>query len=213
AEQKIRVNSNAIHNYDSNFDQTIVGIENRITQAEQNIKVNSTAVHQYGSDLTQHVQANQNTTVSGNKTSEVKLWENKTIWGGKNTLVVGLDASEAVVKTTIAPLNLGLYGATVNTFVTKLDMGSNEHKLIGKDLTITGFETKIGFMKNDFIGVSKKVGGFAQKMVGTTQEVVGLIRKTKGVETEQAALKQETVAVKNSVGGLDNSAKGLTNKV
>ncbi len=214
AEQNIKVNSDAIHNYDTNFDQTIGGIETRITEAEQSITVNSTAIHEYGSDLTQHIQANQNTTVNGNKTEEVKLWQNKTVGIGRNTFVGALDLFETVgTKLTIAPLNIGVYGVTASAFISKMDVGVDDYKVLGNDKKITGFKNSIKGIGQDIALSSSYVGGRVQKVAGVVQNVAGLLRKTKGVETEQAAIKQETVAVKNSVGGLDNSAKGLTNKV
>src|SRR5690606_12545353 len=213
AEQKITVNSNAIHKYQSDFNQTITGIETRVTQAEQNITVNSTALHEYKADLTEVIKANRQVTITANENKSVlgditeeanayfktlKSAAFETVYGVKGTVVLGGNLG-------VYPLNAFVIGAGTTIAGVTVDLKGMHNSFIRNDLSAKGTKTALA-------GLTTRLDSVDTKIAGNESKVSGVIRTMRAVQSGNAGIRRDMTGLKNQVNGLDTRVAGLTSQ-
>ncbi|HLU03185.1 MAG TPA: hypothetical protein VKZ94_10500, partial [Advenella sp.] len=213
AEQKITVNSNAIHKYQSDFNQTITGIETRVTQAEQNITVNSTALHEYKADLTEVIKANRQVTITANENKSVlgditeeanayfktlKSAAFETVYGVKGTVVLGGNLG-------VYPLNAFVIGAGTTIAGVTVDLKGMHNSFIRNDLSAKGTKTALA-------GLTTRLDSVDTKIAGNESKVSAVIRTMRAVQSGNAGIRRDMAGLKNQVNGLDTRVAGLTSQ-
>ena len=238
AEQKIRVNSNAIHNYDSNFDQTIVGIENRITQAEQNIRVNSNAIHNYDSSFDQTIvgienrvtQAEQNIKVNSTAIHEynadlnqhIQANQNTTVSGNKTTKILGREFEESDARQRLVHgidaqiVNVGKFTTTpmnIGAYVGHATFFRLKSDMGFYEFKLVGETLQTTGQKKDAQAKKDEISGMKNEISGTLNHIMGIYAEVSSLGRDMKGVQSVQHGVRQEVNGLKNQIGGLDNRV
>lgn len=236
AEQRIQVNSHALHRYDSNFEQRIKGVEHRVTEAEQNIQVNSDALHKYQGNLSQEVTGEDTKTVNANQVLTVlgstlnKLYSLKRVVDTDSVEEVSGNKSSEVKGNLIERLanhfknvkgtdfthvsySMGITHLSASATTLSASATGVSVSATGASASVTGYEFKAAKTKNKASAAEARLVGIERKLAASSARFYSVSVGFEGIRRDQHGMKQEMNGMKNSISALDNRVNGLTSVV